>query len=123
MSLYVADVGILKIKPDYVEQFGHLFNGEYDKVQADIFEPFLQTYYSDETYDYWIKNIRSWSHNNEKEEWVGKYNTSYENGIFTYGLSYNHNNSSLFMFVDDFFAVLDSITEEVLFKDGWCEPM
>ena len=38
MSLYVSNVGIVKIKPEYVEQFGYIFRGEYDreKVQDDL---------------------------------------------------------------------------------------
>ncbi|MCQ2498843.1 MAG: hypothetical protein MJ133_07640 [Lachnospiraceae bacterium] len=123
MSLYVADVGIVKIKPEYVEQFGYLFNGEYEKVQDSVFDVLLSEKYSDEFYEYGIKEISNWKHDDEKEEWIGKYNTSYENGIFTYGLSYNHNNARKQWFVFDFFEVLDNITEEVIFKDGWCEPM
>ena len=124
MSLYVAKVGIVKIKPEYVEQFGYLFNGEYNKVQAGIFDPFFTDYYCDETYNYGIKDISNWSHDNEKIEWIDKYKTSYENGVFTYGLSYNCNNGDINGFVIDFYEkVLSKITEEVIFKDSWCEPM
>lgn len=125
MSLYVADVGIVKIKPEYVEQFGYIFRGEYDreKVQDDVFSPLFGAIYDDEYYEFGIREIHNWSHWDEKEEWVGKYSTSYEDGIFTYGLNYNHDNKRNSRFVTDFFKVLDNITEEVIFRDSWCEPM
>ena len=53
-----------------------------------MFSSLFNAIYDDEYYEFGIREIQNWSHWDEKEEWVGKYSTSYEDGIFTYGLHY-----------------------------------
>lgn len=119
MSYWVADVGIIKIKPELQKEFGFLYRGEYDKITDAILNDFLDSYS-----DCKIRKISDWKHHNEKEEWNGKYHTMYdENGIFTYGISYNqHGVDELYMsdFWDD---ILPYVADVTIYKDGWCEPI
>ena len=40
MSFYVANVAIIKIKPELQQDFSHFFNAEYDKIQNEKFKIF-----------------------------------------------------------------------------------
>ena len=94
MSFYVANVAIIKIKPELQQDFSHFFNVEYDKIQDEKFKIFadeLKKNYEENSSVWYLKE---WDHFDEVERWKGKYKTSYENGVFTYGIYYNRNNGS-----------------------------
>ena len=59
--------------------------------------------------------IRNWTHNNDKKEWIGKYKTSYSNGILTYGISYNQNNSAIATYISELeLDIIDYVTKEII---------
>lgn len=123
MSHYVAQVGIVKIKPEYIEPFRYMYNGEYDKVTDEIFIRFINDYCIDDEYKNASRDISKWKHGNEKKDWIGKYETSYLDGVFTYGISYNEYNHEMFEFVDSFMLeLLFKIKKQVIFRDIWEEP-
>ena len=122
MSYYVAEVGSVKVKQELVEQFGLFYNGKYDKITDPILKSFVNTYHSGNWPKEGIREIRYWKHENNKEEWEGKYTTSFLKGIFTYGISYNSHNGLLQSYILDFFEdILPYITETTIDSDGWCE--
>lgn len=125
MSYYIAKVGVVKIKPEYAEQFGYFFNCEHEKVTDAVFESFLHKYYEDSEpgyYDDYVMDIRTWKHYDIKKEWQDKYITAYKDGIFTYGLYFNRNNPIRALFVLDFLdKLLPKLTEKVLESDSWYE--
>lgn len=144
MSYYVADVGEVIIKPEFREDFGYFFEERYLAVT----NPLLKQYILDivlenvnendlnEMYEYKFDNIDKyisrnfiplirWSHDNIKDEWQGKYNTSYDKatGRFTYGIYFNMHGAFWWGIHEFLFEVLPEFTEKVLFSDGWAEPL
>ncbi len=123
MSYYVADVGVVKVKPELVEQFGYFYNGEFEKITDEYMNDFIRVHEDEVDLTDYCWNIRAWSHDNEKPEWIGKYQTSFENGIFTYGISYNAHGRLRGIMLDIFDDLLPYITESVIVKDGWAEAI
>ncbi len=116
MSHYTAEVGILKIKEEYQEEFGYFINKQYEKLTSPIFLEFLN-----EHPDGPIRTF-VWDHEDSKPSWVGRYKTSYENGIFTYGVYFNESCGG-WLYWSGFSDILYKIKEETLFQDFWDEPV
>lgn len=114
MSHYIAEVGIVKIKEEYLEEFGYFFNEEYEEVHSPIFLELLKEFPDGPTRAF------KWEHDNVKPSWIGKYKTSYENGIFTYGVYYNESGDG-WMYWCGWYDVLYEIGI-FEFRDIWEEP-
>lgn len=112
-----AEVGRIVVKPEYREDFDFFFNAEFGKVKTELFKRFVEKHFD---YPGFFYAISSWRHENEKESWRGKYETSYdeETGRFVYGLSCKYH-----LEYSDFFDMLDEITETEVSWDTWEEPM
>ena len=122
MSFYVANVAIIKIKPELQQDFSYFFNVEYDKIQDEKFKIFadeLKKNYEDKSSEW---NLKDWTHFDEVERWKGKYKTSYEKGILTYGIYYNQYNGSLRNYIWEVEEFIFQYCMEVkIFYDGWTE--
>ena len=122
MSFYVGNVAIIKIKPELQQDFSYFFNVEYDKIQDEKFKIFtdeLKKNYEDEFSNWYLKD---WTHFDEVERWKGKYKTSYEKGILTYGIYYNRNDGPLRSYIWDVEKFIFQYCMEVkIFYDGWTE--
>lgn len=112
-----AEVGRIVVKPEYREDFWHFYNADFGKVQTELFKRFVEEHFD---YPSFFYEISAWKHDNEEESWRGKYETSYdeETGRFVYGLSCKHH-----IEYDEFFDMLEGITETVISEDFWSEPM
>lgn len=129
MSFYMAQVGEIIIKSEFREDFGHLFRGEYDKLESGPIADYVKhwTYVKrlveERTEEHGILFLPFcyWRHHDDEDSWKGKYKTSYdeETGFFTYGVSYNHYSYGEAML--DMWELLDEITEEEISFDSWCE--
>ena len=125
MSFYCANVGEIIIKPEFREGFGHFFRGECDKLESGPIGDYVKdwTYMKEQTGEYGIlfPPLCHWKHDDEKDEWKGKYETLYdeETGLFTYGVSYNQYRYGESML--DMLDLLDEIAEEEISSDGWNE--
>lgn len=111
-----AEVGRVVIKPEYREDFDHFFHEEYTLLQTELFKTFVEKQFDFPVY----LSPCGWRHDNEREEWRGKYKTSYdeETGRFVYGLSCKYHPE-----LEDFFDMLEEITQTVISEDDWNEPM
>ncbi len=122
MSFYVGNVAIIKIKPELQQDFSYFFNVEYDKIQDEKFKIFadeLKKNYKDESSEW---NLKDWTHFDEVERWKGKYKTSYEKGILTYGIYYNRNDGPLRSYIWEVEEFIFQYCMEVkIFYDGWTE--
>lgn len=125
MSLYVAKVGEVIIRPEYRKDMGHFVRGEYDEITDPDLREFIDEYGVRKGASYDFIEIRLWRHNDYKDEWKGKYETAYdeETGRFIYGVSYNlHSSGFRREAMWDFFHLFrDKLTEEVVFNDGFAE--
>lgn len=112
-----AEAGRIVVKPEYREDFDCFYNADFGKVKTELFKSFVKKYFDYPSFYY---AVSSWGHDNEKESWRGKYETSYdeETGRFVYGLSCKYHEE-----YTDFFDVLKEITETVISEDEWWEPM
>ncbi|MBO5342199.1 MAG: hypothetical protein J6A73_05920 [Lachnospiraceae bacterium] len=118
MSFYRARVGVVKIKQEFIQEMEYLFREEYDKITDKEFKKFISYYKKDLI----KKPIRKWTHNNAKGEWLGKYKTSFENGILTFGVYYNSSGGNMKWYVDAFEdIVFGYIAEEELVDEYWDE--
>lgn len=124
MSLYVAHVGDVVIKPEIRKDFGRFFNQNYSLVTNTLLKQFIANY------DLLASNalfipICLWKHDNWCKEWEGKYETSYnkETGRFIFGASYNLHGLRAKAMIEFFGELLPAITECELFLDDWVEPM
>lgn len=117
MSLYIAWVGEVIIKDEYRKDFGHLFRGEYEQIEAKRILDFLDEYM------YAFTCIQHWVHWDYKPEWKGRYQTSYnrETGSFVYGAAYNLHGRSMWSMHEFFHELLPEMTERVISEDGWAE--
>jgi hypothetical protein len=97
-------------------------NVEYDKIKDEKFKIFadeFKKYYEDEFSNWYLKD---WTHFDEVERWKGKYKTSYEKGILTYGIYYNQYNGSLRNYIWEVEEFIFQYCMEVkIFYDGWTE--
>lgn len=111
-----AEVGRVVIKPEYREDFDHFFHAEYTLLQTELFKSFVEKHFDFPSFF----DFSFWKHDNEKEEWRGKYETSYdeETGRFVYGLSCKRHTED-----PEFFDMLEDITETVISEDYWDEDM
>lgn len=116
---YHSEVGRIIIKPEYREDFDLFFHGQYSLLQTEPFIAFVEKHFSI-SLDF--IEFHYWNHDCEKEEWRGKYETSYDEktGRFVYGISYSGSHTLVTEFFND---VLDDITETVISEDGWAEPL
>lgn len=110
-----AEVGRVIIKPEYREDFDYFFHEEYTLLQTELFKTFVEKHFDLPYFDFSF-----WKHDNEIEEWRGKYETSYdeESGRFVYGLSRKQHYE-----YSEFFDMLEEITETVISEDYWDENM
>lgn len=118
-TVYFSEVGRVIIKPEYREDFDHFFRGEYSRLQTELMKEFVKKHLL--VTDHFIE-LCYWKHDDCKEEWRGKYETTYDedSGRFVYGVCYNlHSRSGMLEFFDD---ILPAITQEVISEDGWAEP-
>ncbi len=122
MSYYCAIAGIVKIRDELQEDFGYLYNEEYDKIRNSRINEFAVEYFSGQETVRDVTPIRYWKHNDIKEEWRGKYETSYADGIFTYGCLYN-DRGVVSWFMLDFRCLLNYLTEYKIESDCWNEPV
>ena len=115
---YKGNAGSVVIKPEYREDFEHFFYGEYRLLKSELFKSFV-----DRNMD-WANftGLEYWEHGDEKEEWRGKYKTSYDesDGRFVYGITFNKNfpGDLNYDFVN---YILPDLTESVIFEDFWDE--
>ncbi len=124
MSLYVAEVGEVIIRPEYRRDMGHFVRGEYDEVSGGELAEFIYKWAVMRDKSWAFPEIKYWSHNEYKDEWKGKYKTCYneETGRFVYGKSYNlHTSGFSTIALREFFELLRKMTQEVIFKDGYAE--
>lgn len=122
MSFYVAYVGEVIIKEEHRKGFGQLFHNKYtsDHCTVEIDDEVISDYIKKFGIDFLA--FSKWKHCNNKEEWVGKYQTSYDEatGYFVYGVEYNIVTWGWDM--DDFFhLLLHKIAENVIYEDSWSE--
>lgn len=117
MSLYLAKVGEIIIKPEYRKDFGHLFRGEYDMIGDGIIADVVKEH--EDT----IIPFSHWKHYDEKDEWKGKYATAYdeETGFLSYGVCYNLNGRFSWTMIC-MFEMFEAITEKKISHDDWIEP-
>ena len=115
-NTHCAEVGQIIIKPEYRADFGHFFRDEYYLLQTELFKTFVEKHFDFPDYFH----FEFWKHYNEEEEWRGKYETSYdeETGRFVYGFSCNAHIEYV-----EFFDIVEDMTETVISKDYWVEPM
>ena len=116
MSLWCAWVGEIVIKPEFREDFGYLFRGEYDRLESGSIADYVKLYKDR------MLPLCYWKHDDEEVEWKGKYKTSYdeETGFFTYGVSFNQHGEFLSSMLD-MADLLEEITEEEISNGGWYE--
>lgn len=92
MSLYVAFVGDVIIKEEYRKGFGQLFRNEFAyKYGLEIEDKLISDYIK--SYEDCFLDFAYWKHNDNKCEWIGKYQTSYNEatGQFIYGVDNTSN--------------------------------
>ena len=114
-----SDSGKIIIMPEYREEFEHFFYVEYGLLQTELLGSFAERYFL----NYDLAALRYWKHGDEKDGWRGKYQTSYDEktGQFVYGASYNRRGH--YAMTEFFNEILPRITQTVVSKDGWVEPM
>lgn len=121
MSLWCAMVGEIVVKEEFRKDFGHLFRGEYDEI---LREGPIAEYVKDHGKSYLddMLSLDEWSHDDYKEEWKGKYETSYdeETGRFTYGVAYNEHGEHMLAMLD-MKGLLMEIEEEEVSRDHYDE--
>ena len=114
-----GEVGMVQIKPEYREDFDLFFHGKYSYITTELFRDFIEKN--------WISfgfiEFCCWHHDNEKKEWSGKYETSYDDasGRFVYGVCYNKYHKG--EMTEFFNYLLPEITETVISEDFWEEGM
>lgn len=122
MSLYVAAVGVVKIKEELAEQFGYFFDENYAEITDSVLDAFVEKYHSNMNPQYIAIPLKKWRHENEKEKWKGKYKTSLQDGILTYGVSYNISDRSVSTYIIELQKIISEyVAEEVFEKDYWTE--
>lgn len=120
MSYYVADVGEVIIKPEFREEFEHLFWCEYYKLS---YKPLIEWANPESYSSGQFIELRYWRHYDERDGWKDRYKTSYDEttGLFVYGVCYNlYTRYGLVEFTDD---VLPRLAEKIISEDGRTEPM
>lgn len=121
MSLYVADVGIIKVRKELAEQFGFFFNGEYEKVTDTVIKKIVDRFHNEEFEDC-IYEMRNWKHNNEKTEWINKYKTSFDGELLIFGVTYNMHNGLKRWYIGEILEIIiPYIAEQKIEQDGWVE--
>ena len=120
MSYYVAKVGELIIKPEYRKDMGHFIREEYDQIENKKLREFIEDYCLERNRIFFLKP-KYWKHEEFKSEWIGKYETKYDEktGRFVYGVSYNLHSRRFGM--HDFFVLLKEMTQEEIFEDNCTE--
>lgn len=115
MSFYAAQVGEVIIKPQNRQDFGRFFCEDYEKIEDKALLGFVENWITDRNV-FFTPPCR-WQHNNAKEEWQGKYATTYnaQTGRFIYGVCYSIKSERLAM--TDFFKLLQQMSQEVIFED------
>ncbi len=121
MSLYCAEVGVYEIKKEYRDDLQHFLKKQYDEVTTPEFTELVREH------KYTLYNRQNearypwcWNHNNYVEKWKGKYNTSLQEGIFTFGMYINTQNSLDYYCWIDFKELLEEIGKEIE-RDSWME--
>lgn len=115
MSSYAAQVGEVIIKPQNRQNFGRFFYEEYGEIEDNALLCFVENWITDR--NVFFTPLCKWQHNNAKEEWQGKYATTYnaKTGRFIYGVCYSLKSERLAM--SDFFKLLHEMSAEVIFTD------
>lgn len=118
-SVYFYEVGTITVKPEYREDFDFFFHGQYSRLQTKLLKDFVYKGLKTPRFT----GLRYWKHNDEKEEWHGRYKTSYDesSGRFVYGVFYNKNR--LDDLTDFLLYILPEITETEISSDCWSEDM
>lgn len=124
MSLYVAQVGDIIIKPEVRNDFGYFFEQKYSLISNTVLQQFVSDFNLTKSQLLFIP-LMDWTHFNYKKEWYGKYETSYdkETGRFIFGVSYNIHGPRATAMIEFLGEVLPVLTEQELFLDGWVEPL
>lgn len=97
MSYWSDFVGKIKIKPERRQDFYYLFEEEYDKIKDPVLKEFTDWFDEDEMY---LSPLKEWGHRDEKSEWVGKYRSFYEGGVFSFGKSFSSHEIRAFELID-----------------------
>ena len=124
MSFYIANAQIIKVKQELQNDIFCLFNENYEQIKNPVLKSFADEYFINaEANGCHSIELKYWSHHDFIDAWKGKYQTKYENGIFSFSYYYNDNG-----FLHDFYhdfedIILPLITEEIIEQDGWCEPL
>lgn len=115
MSFYAAQVGEVIIKPQNRQDFGRFFCEDYGSIEDKALLCFVENWITDK--DVFFTPLCKWQHNDAKEEWQGKYATTYnvQTGRFSYGVCYSFKSKRLAM--ADFFKLLQQMSQEVIFED------
>lgn len=122
MSYYVAEVGMTKIKPEYIKDMASLLAGRYSDLKTDRFRDLVRIYAMDQTANMWYPDFGIWSHDDVVDSWHGRYETALNGDVFTYGICYNlHGSYALFItdFLEEF---LPDISAEIIKREYWSEP-
>lgn len=87
MSLCVAYVGDIIIKPEYRKDFGHFFRREYFMIEHDPLKEFVRDMMKYSSFRQFF-NMSEWNHHDLLKEWKGRYKTGFDkkSGEFTYGI-------------------------------------
>ena len=117
MSLYTTHVGIVKIKPKFIDDFQALFDEKHELIK----DPNIKSVFREAAISRCLLPLKEWQHWNEKKEWIGKYKTHYEDGVFTYGICFNTHGSCKRFYFDFLYDILPYVTEQVVEKDSWME--
>ena len=123
MSYYIAEVGVYKINEEYRDDLRSFLHYQYDKVSSPLFSRFVDEY----DFVLYYKNGEprsawTWHHDNYKEEWIGKFKTSFEDGVFTYGMNMNMYHGPEFDCWLAFKDLLKEIGQEI-YSDFWGEDL
>ena len=118
MSYYKTEVGEVIIKKEFRKDLGRLYEEKYDEIENEVIKEWILPYLPA-----WWLPPKKWDHRVYKDEWEGKYKTTYNenNGVFVYGVAYNANGFYGLSMRDFFWKILPMIVEKIISQDRYDE--
>ena len=117
MGLYVAHVGRVVIKSQFLNDFQALYDGRYEHINDYKIRSLACRFGKKGT----TVPIKYWKLESKRPEWAGIYTTSFGNRIFTYGVCYDASGSGREFYKFFFNIILPYVTEVEIICDSWME--